>query len=611
MKSLTLLWRESLIELGDWCRVSTTQDLKTVLGRIEYEGLSFLTITLPIFGSDFQKSLDSGILDRSLFQGFTWKGRSPLLFGGFLDLVFDRSTGCLLASPSTDAIFAIRQLTLSMAKILLPTSDRRNAAAIEGYIDCERVVRDNDRRISSDYSLSEFRKVSSVLWSSPVSIVDKAIYDGRLLPKHGPGATADRLRGNAKFGLQKWSQRLEEYFPSGEYLLPNWRYYSQLDHVELLKPGAELPVRVILVPKTLKTPRIIAIEPTAMQYSQQAVSIALVRELERDNLLSSFIGFSDQSFNQDMAREGSLTGELATLDLSDASDRVSNQLVREMTAQWPWFAGAIQACRSRSADVPGHGVIRLAKFASMGSALCFPIEAMVFLTIIFGRIAKELKQPISRKLLKDFRGKVRVYGDDIVVPVEYARSVSEELESFGMKVNLNKSFWTGKFRESCGKEYYNGVDVSIVRFRRVLPTSRKDAQELISLVESRNLFFLRGLWGTAAAMDKIIEKIIPFPCVGENSPTLGRRTFLPVKGERLDPNLHIPLVKGAVVRARVPVNPARDMSALLKCLLMLEHRSFGDGWRALFTLPGEDSEHLERSGRPRSVDIKIGWTPAL
>jgi len=131
---------------------------------------------------------------------------------------------------------------------------------------------------------------------------------------------------------------------------------------------------VIAVPKTMKTPRIIAVEPTAMQYMQQAISDNLVSNLEgRHFPYKWMIGFERQEPNQQMAKEGSLHGELATLDLSEASDRVSNQHVRRLTKGFPRVTEGIQACRSRKADVPGHGVIRLAKFASMGSALTFPL----------------------------------------------------------------------------------------------------------------------------------------------------------------------------------------------------------------------------------------------
>jgi hypothetical protein len=227
-----------------------------------------------------------------------------------------------------------------------------------------------------------------------------------------------------------------------------------------------------------------------MQYMQQAILENLVESLEEDDISSWLIGIGDQIPNQEMAYEGSLNGNLATLDLSEASDRVSVQQVMGLLANHPSLREGVDASRSMKADVlidGTHQVVRLNKFASMGSALCFPFEAIVFATVIFVGIEKELGHRLTRQDIKSFKGQVRVYGDDIIIPVRFADSVIAHLEAFGFKVNANKSFWTGKFRESCGKEYYNGTDVSIVRVRRVFPTSLKDVPEILSIVSCDRL----------------------------------------------------------------------------------------------------------------------------
>jgi len=125
-----------------------------------------------------------------------------------------------------------------------------------------------------------------------------------------------------------------------------------------------------------------------------------------------------------------MNGNLATLDLSEASDRVSNQHVRLLVKNHRALREAVDATRSRKADVLGK-TIRLAKFASMGSALCFPFEALVFATIVFVGIERELNRQLTQKDIESFYGRVRVYGDDIIVPVEYVESVVRELEALG------------------------------------------------------------------------------------------------------------------------------------------------------------------------------------
>jgi hypothetical protein len=208
-------------------------------------------------------------------------------------------------------------------KMALDCTPERITGAIKGYIECEQSVSEFDtQRTSRMYE--EFNQVSSLLFRDLFAQIDREIYEGDILPKHGPGATADKLRSNEKFNQLEWTSRLERVFPAGDYLLPNWKYKHVHDQLTWLEPGNERPVRVITVPKTLKTPRIIAIEPTCMQYMQQAILERFVQGLGSSQLLDPFLRFTDQVPNQNMARDGSSRGELATLDLSEASDRVSN-----------------------------------------------------------------------------------------------------------------------------------------------------------------------------------------------------------------------------------------------------------------------------------------------
>ncbi len=619
MKRLMSLMEILLKELGGMMHTCTDRDWKTVVDRVEDEGISFLTITLPTFCEGFQTSLDQGRIVPEVFTAFK-KGRNPwlpLFLEGFTEQVFDKTSGILLDIPNPDAIRAVRQFTLFVSKIEIPCSDARNRRAIQKYVECEQKVRETDSRLG-DIDYHRFRRVFGLLFGDVCARVDEAIYnlapssdvfveraDGtraesvlHVRPKHGPGATADRLKGNQKWRNSEWTERLEQIMPAGEMLLPSWRYYYLLDGIDFLEPGMERPVRVILVPKTLKTPRIIAIEPTAMQYAQQALATMLVEEIGLSPV-SPMIGFDDQIPNQEMAAEGSLTGELATLDLSSASDLVSNQLVIEALARFPHLSAAVQASRSLTADVPGVGVIPLAKFASMGSALTFPLEAMVFLTVTIMGVLDERRTPPDRyrKEILRLRGTVRVYGDDIICPRSSVNSVISYLETYGFEVGLHKSFWTGSFRESCGMEYFQGHDVSIAKCRRPLPSSLRRVDECISAVELRNNLYSRGLWRTAAWLDDRLDVIFKghYPTVDPTSPVLGKHSFMGFHPENgYDPDLQIPLVRGYEVRETIPENILDGEHALLKCLLKRGDEPLYDG-------------HLERSGRPSAVRLKLRW----
>jgi len=597
MKSLLRLWKELANESASRCCTSATHDIKTVMARTEHEGISFLTICLPEYGKAFEKCLDQKQVCPHHFPGFRKNRRSggplPLLLGGYLGRVFDTHSGSLLDDPCIDSILAIRQLTLMFGKISLKCTSARQRNAMRGYIKCEQDVKEFDKTVSPQF-LERFKSMSDMLYSKVFSEVDHKIYNLELSPKHGPGVTADRLLGNQKWNQRTWPARLEEILPSGEFLLPNWRFYDQLHEIDILEPGSEIPVKVVSVPKTLKTPRIIGIEPTAMQYAQQAILPEILHGLGQDNNLCHMLGFKDQEPNQLMALDGSKNGTLATLDLSEASDRVSNKLIRTMCQNWPHLDKAVQACRSEKARVPGHGVIHLAKFASMGSALCFPFEAMVFLTIVLIGVEDARNAPLSLREINTLKDKVRIYGDDIIVPVDYVESVVRFLNAFGARVNGGKSFWNGSFRESCGREYYAGSDVSIVRVRHLLPTRRSDATGVISMVSLRNQLYYAGYWKTCQWLDDYIRSVIRyFPVVLSTSPVLGRHSFLGYEAQGLDKNLHSPFVKGYVVSARIPKNSLEGPGALLKFLL----KRGG--------MPSVDEEHLERSGRPVAVNIKL------
>lgn len=643
MKSLMRLLECVLEDSSIWCGTSTSRDFNTISTRVAHEGISFLTITLPTFGQDFERSLADGRIGSTLFLGFKKRAALPALMQGLLSLVFNASTGVLLKEPDTCAIYAVRQICYLAKKVLLPCSSERERNAYVSYLETDESVDrferalsqywtsgpyfdrvptntivdapcQQDRRDSSlgqfrspdqgdrgasgigaPVQLEHFRSVSRLLWGAVLNDGSSRFTAENLVPRHGPGATAERISGNRKFSLSRWHSRLDHSFPSDLFCIPNSGYFSDLSGIEFVDPEHETPVRVISVPKTLKTPRIIAIEPVCMQYTQQAVMENLVELLESHSLTAGRINFVDQTVNQKLALSSSSIGDLATIDLKDASDRVSSQLVWEMLSAHPAFRQAVFDCRSLRADVPGHGVHTLARFASMGSALCFPIEAMVFYTIILSAITRRSGQRLTLKSLLRASEGVRVYGDDIIVPVGYVQDVWNELEWFNLRVNGRKSFWTGKFRESCGLDAYDGVPVTPVYVRRLLPTKRHDAAELISAVSLGNQFYKAGYWRTASFVRSHVERLATVPHVSENSAILGWNSVcVKYEVQRWDRRLHRWLVNGHVVDARARKDPLDGLPALMKFFLKRGHRPYS-------------VEHLERYGRPVAVHTKQRW----
>jgi len=617
MKSLMLILREALYDVGRWCDTSVTRDLEYISRRVEDEGDSFLTITLPAYCQGFERALDNGQVTHDLFKGFSFTSGLPKLFSGFLELVFDRVTGRLLDEPNLHAIWAVRQITLMFGKVARPCTPERELSAFKAYIECEKEVKESDEVLFSATAEAErrrnqFRRIRTLLYSDLFYKVQCEVRDLTLVPVHGPGATADRKLGNAKWIPTEWPVRAEAAFPIADYLIPSHRHFDELDAVNFLEPEDERPVRVVAVPKTLKTPRIIAIEPTCMQYMQQGLMRCFVKHIEANHFLRALIGWSSSEANHRLAREGSENGSLATLDLKEASDRVSNQQVQLLLDGYPLLAEAVDACRSSKADVLGHGVIPLTKFASMGSALTFPMEAIIFSIVSLMGIENALNRHLTLGDIKSLSGgRMRVYGDDIIVPSYAVESVVEELEAFGFRVNQNKSFWNGKFRESCGKDYYSGIDVSTVKCRADLPTHRQDVSALLSAFSFRNQLYLAGMWKTAEFVGNHLKSLgIPTPRVAPTSAVLGFFSFLGFDTEKEDPDLHRPLVRGVQVKYTFPVNPVDGVWALHKVFSLADHPDpclDRVDQLDLLGLPDRDAEHLLRSGRPSSARTKTRW----
>ena len=604
MKSQLSLWKVLAHDMGERCSVDTTRDVETVTRRVEHEGDHFLTITLPSFGKAFERWLENGWIDPAMTPSFKSRGGVPLFLGGLLGLVFSPE-GVILRTEDidVDAILAIRQLCGVFGKMHELASPDRVRDAMLQYLETDQELADIQQRCKEpDEDFLDLRRMFAMLYGGVLDRINRKIALAEPLhPKHGPGSTADGLLGNKKF-MMEWTWRLEEYFPSSDYLIPNFRYHQMLEGVRFRTPEDESPVKVISVPKTAKTPRIIAMEPACMQYAQQAVSGILVKSIEAEYILKRLIGFSDQEPNQVLAREGSLFGTLATLDLSEASDRVTNDLVRFLFGRWQHLDGAIQACRSYRAEVrvDDDTLVQreLVKFASMGSALTFPIEAMTFLAIVFLGIERNYGRRLLVSDISRMIGMVRVYGDDIVVPTNHVRSVVHVLESFGFKVNSDKSFWSGSFRESCGKDYFSGVDVSYIKFRKRFPDDRRSVEEIVSLVSFFNQAKDMGYTHTVDALRKELKDLFGgfFPRVSRESAILGEWDDITHDIDRLCSQRHVPLSKGYVVKAHIPVNPLDGERALLKFFLK-------EGLKPL------EREHLQRSGRSSAVSIKLRRSP--
>jgi len=112
------------------------------------------------------------------------------------------------------------------------------------------------------------------------------------------------------------------------------------------------------------------------------------------------------------------------------------------------WAELIVDLSTREVDI-GDQIIDLQKVSSMGNGYTFELESL-----LFWAIAESV-----RDLFSYSREPILVYGDDIIVHRSYTMKVIDVLTDLGFTLNLDKSFWDGPFRESCGGDYYFGDSV--------------------------------------------------------------------------------------------------------------------------------------------------------
>lgn len=592
------------------------RDMETCRARVKNEGLSFLTITLPAFGKDFEQALERGFICSTDFRSFRKSGSIPAFLQGMMQHVFDKSSGELLECPRIDSIYGIRQVAYAFKKIEAPCSSKRVADAYSAYIECDRQIPTEPESLDSA-RLARFRLVSRYVWPLVLEETARQIQEFRLEPKHGPGATAERLSPNGKWTFPRWHERLESFLPFTEYAIANLNEVEDdLASTEFVSPEHEEPVRVISVPKTMKGPRVIAIEPSCMMYAQQAMLTSLTDSIERHTLTAGVFNFRDQSVNQRLALRSSRDKKFATLDLSEASDRVSFMLVRYMLESCPDVWNALESCRTRHASVPGRNgniTLPLRKFASMGSGVCFPIEAMVFYTILLCcELDSQSSSDITWDSIKRASGKIKVFGDDIIVPTGNAPAAIDWLESFGLKVNLSKTFWNGKFRESCGVDAYDGTDITVVYLRSFAPDSRRSSDAVISWVNTANQLYARGLWRTCEFMRQKIEKLYRLPYGPQTAGYLCWHSYIyKCSHARWDPALHSWRTRSPYNRVARHSDPLSGRPALHKCLHVLRRRGpfgeFSEHRSPWGNIQEPDSDHLASSVRRGGATLQSRW----
>lgn len=205
-----------------------------------------------------------------------------------------------------------------------------------------------------------------------------------------------------------------------------------------LVPGA----RFATVPKTALTDRPIEVPPTFNAMVQRAYGKAIRRCL-----------FTRTGINlrtaQDRHKEilAARSGDFATIDFESASDSIAhNVIVHLFPERW---VDALDDARCHRVLIDDKWV-ELERFSSMGNGFTFEV-----MTLLLWAAAKAVGsvEPL-------------VFGDDVIIERELHDRFIALTRVLGFKVNSEKTFFDGPFRESCGYDVFGGLCVTPFRIRK-------------------------------------------------------------------------------------------------------------------------------------------------
>lgn len=466
------------------------------------------------------------------------------------------------------------------------------------------------------------------------------------LPRHGNGAVAEPgiLGTVSKNGNLVADKVLDYCFRSDSMFLQNETTCSYFPKVSG-KASLNRISRLKFVPKDHKKKRTICMEPVNLQYAQQGVRLWIEDMIERTWLLKHIV-LKDQGVNRSYAQFGSLTGVVDTIDLSSASDSVSWDLVKTIFP--PKVLKYLVATRSAHVRLPDGNVVPIRKYAPMGSALCFPIQSLIYTSVLL-LVGIAMRLGESVETLGDLKGldisrlyklsfedvlssnetfkfqPFLAYGDDIICDKRMTSNVVSALGALGFKVNVDKSF-TGScgFRESCGGYYMLGVDVTPYTLKLKSIQQRISIDSLAGLIDQINEL---EKYGYTSARRHLIQFALFYPIRGvDKVKSTGKNPILFTRESETSPSLsilsdkaHNLHLKSRVYDPMVPTDDSRFhfqrdevKSICLKPRRYVDYPSEDDWyhhgvwWRSRYHST-EDAGMLSAAVKADTLGVRVGW----
>lgn len=242
---------------------------------------------------------------------------------------------------------------------------------------------------------------------------------------------------------------------------PTWRKALQEKAKSMQVSKLVASSKLGFVNKKVHIARTICTEPTINMWFQLGIGSCISERLKyKFNIDLS----TQQDVNSRLARVGSLTNQLATIDLKSASDSISVGLILWAFRDLKWFLNYLMGTRSPSVICPNKARLDLDMISSMGNGFTFPLQTLIFTCVVKAAYAFEGIRFCTKG---DYATRnAGVFGDDIICENAGVSSVLRLLTLLGFTVNAEKSFVNGRFRESCGTDWFNGNMVRPVYIKK-------------------------------------------------------------------------------------------------------------------------------------------------
>lgn len=294
--------------------------------------------------------------------------------------------------------------------------------------------------------------------------------------------------------LTATSSTLVRWYESYIGAFPEWKIADSIRNSHYGEPQIVEGSRFHFVPKSVDISRLICVEPTLNMFFQLGFGAHL------EDRLGTCFGISLASqpdVSRELARLGSLDdgpNSLVTIDLSSASDSMSLNMLEYILPRD--FFSWLRVLRCKQGSYQGKPVA-LGMVSTMGNGFTFPLQTMLFACIVSASARYRGVQLVRTR--GSSLGNFSVFGDDIICPKLIVRDVLRLLKLLGFQVNTQKTFVEGPFRESCGRDYYNGHDV-----RGVYVRSLKSQQDRYVLINNLNLWSAK----TGIYLPKTVQKLM-------------------------------------------------------------------------------------------------------